>query len=375
VADFYEVLGVPRGATAEQIKKAYRKRARELHPDANPDDPQAESQFKQVAEAYEVLSDPEKRARYDRFGTVGGPGGMGGTGGAPFGGGINDLFEAFFNMGGAGMGGGGGARRGPQRGVDLEVVVQLDLEDTVRGVEHEVKVRTAVACETCDATGAAPGTEATTCTQCNGAGQIRQVRQSILGQMVTTGTCPRCGGEGRILPTPCPDCSGEGRRVEDRTYTVDIPAGVGEGQTLRLSGRGAVGPRGGAPGDLYVEIRVRDHPVFKRAGDDLLADLHVAVTQAALGASIDFATLDGPEPVRIAAGTQTGRVLRLRDRGIPRLQGRGRGDLLLTVVVDTPGTLGDEEEELLRRLAALRGESVEPPSEGGFFSKIRSALS
>ena len=375
MADFYEVLGVPRGATAEQIKKAYRKRARELHPDANPDDPQAEAQFKQVAEAYEVLSDPEKRARYDRFGTVGGPGGMGGMGGDPFGGGISDLFEAFFNMGGGGMGGGGAARRGPQRGVDLEVVVQLDLEDTVRGVEHEVTVRTAVACETCDATGAAPGTEATTCSQCNGAGQIRQVRQSILGQMVTTGTCPRCGGEGRILRTPCPDCSGEGRRVEDRTYNVDIPAGVGEGQTLRLSGRGAVGPRGGAPGDLYVEIRVRDHPVFRRAGDDLLADLHVAVTQAALGATIDFSTLDGPEPVRIAAGTQTGRVLRLRDRGIPRLQGRGRGDLLLTVVVDTPGALGDEEEELLRRLAALRGETVEPPNEGGFFSKIRSALS
>lgn len=369
MADYYDLLGVDRGASTDQIKKAYRKRARELHPDANPDDPQAEAQFKQVAEAYEVLSDPDKRSRYDRFGTANGPGpGMG----DPFGGGISDLFEAFFNMGGNA---GPGTRRGPQRGVDLEVVVDLDLEDTVAGVEREVKVRTAVACSTCEATGAAPGTEARVCTQCNGAGQVRQVRQSLLGQMVTTGPCPRCAGEGQIIPTPCPDCAGEGRQVEDRRYTVDIPAGVGNGQTLRLTGRGAVGPRGGPAGDLYVEIRVRDHPVFRRHGDDLLAELHVAFTQATLGATIEFDTLDGADEIRIAPGTQTGRVLRLRDRGIPRLQGRGRGDLLVTVVVDTPTSLRPEEEELLRRLAELRGEDVEPPSEGGFFSKIRSALS
>jgi molecular chaperone DnaJ len=370
LADYYDLLGVARGASTDEIKKAYRRRARELHPDANPDDPQAEARFKQVAEAYEALSDPDKRARYDRFGTVNGPGGMGG--GDPFGGGISDLFEAFFNMGG---GAGGATRRGPQRGVDLEVVAQLDLEDTVQGVEREVKVRTAVACDTCEATGAAPGTEAVVCGQCSGAGQVRQVRQSILGQMVTTGPCPRCAGDGQIIASPCPDCAGEGRRVEDRAYNVDIPAGVGEGQTLRLSGRGAVGPRGGPAGDLYVEIRVREHPVFRRQGDDLLADLHVAATQAALGATIGFDTLDGREDVRIAPGTQTGRVLRLRDRGIPRLQGRGRGDLLVTVVVDTPTGLSGEEEELLRQLAQLRGEDVEPPSEGGFFSKIRSALS
>lgn len=369
MTDYYDLLGVDRGASTEQIKKAYRKRARELHPDANPDDPQAEAQFKQVAEAYEVLSDPDKRSRYDRFGTANGPGpGMG----DPFGGGISDLFEAFFNMGGNA---GPGARRGPQRGVDLEVVVDLDLEETVAGVEREVKVRTAVACPTCEATGAAPGTEVRVCTQCNGAGQVRQVRQSLLGQMVTTGPCPRCAGEGQIIPTPCPDCAGEGRQVQDRRYTVDVPAGVGNGQTLRLTGRGAVGPRGGPAGDLYVEIRVRDHPVFRRHGDDLLAELHVAFTQASLGATIGFDTVDGAEEIRIAPGTQTGRVLRLRDRGIPRLQGRGRGDLLVTVVVDTPTSLHPEEEDLLRRLAELRGEDVEPPSEGGFFSKIRSALS
>lgn len=370
MADYYDLLGVARGATAEEIKKAYRKRARELHPDANRDDPQAEARFKEVAEAYEVLSDSDKRSRYDRFGTVNGPGGMGGD---PFGGGISDLFEAFFNMGGGG--GNSGGRRASRRGVDLEVVAELDLEDTVRGVEHEVTVRTAVHCDTCEATGAAPGSEATVCTQCNGTGQVRQVRQSILGQMVTTGACPRCGGEGRMIPVPCPDCSGEGRRVEERSYKVDVPAGVGSGQTLRLTGRGAVGPRGGPAGDLYVEIRVKEHAVFRRSGDDLLADLHVAVTQAALGASVAFDTFDGEEVLRVAPGTQTGRVLRLRDHGIPRLQGRGRGDLLVTVVVDTPTEVSPEEENLLRRLAELRGEEVEPPGEGGFFSRIRSAWS
>jgi molecular chaperone DnaJ len=366
--DYYKRLGVSRHASGEEIKKAYRKRARELHPDANRDDPGAEGRFKEVAEAYEVLSDPDKRARYDRFGTAGAA-----SGGDPFGGGIGDLFDAFFNV--AGGGGPGRGRRGPQRGVDLEVVVTLDLEDTVTGVQRDVTVRTAVACATCGATGAAPGSKATTCTQCNGTGQVRQVRQSILGQMVTTGTCHRCGGEGRVIAVPCPDCAGEGRRVEDRTYTVDIPAGVADGQTLRLTGRGAVGPRGGPPGDLYVELRVADHPVFQRHGDDLLAECHLAVTQAALGTTIAFPTLDGEQTIRIAPGTQTGQVLRLRERGIPRLQGRGRGDLLVTVVVDTPTELSGEEEELLRRLAELRGEPVEPPGEGGLFARIRSALS
>jgi molecular chaperone DnaJ len=369
VADYYALLGVSRDASPEEIKKAYRKRARELHPDANPGDADAEARFKQVAEAYEALSDPEKRARYDRFGTVNGPGGFGS--GDPFGGGISDLFEAFFNMGGSTTAG----RRGPQRGVDLEVVVELDLEDTVTGATRDVTVRTAVACDTCAATGSTPGSEATVCTQCNGMGQVRQVRQSILGQMVTTGPCPRCGGEGRVITAPCADCAGEGRRVEERTYTVDIPAGVGDGQTLRLSGRGAVGPRGGPAGDLYVEVRVVEHPVFRRHGDDLVADVAVAFTQAALGASVAFDTFDGTELLKLAPGTQTGRVLRLRERGIPRLQGRGRGDLLITVVVETPTSLAPEEEELLRQLAELRGEEVEPPGEGGFFSRIRSALS
>lgn len=370
--DFYDLLGVERNASADDIKKAYRKRARELHPDANPDDPAAEAEFKQVAEAYEVLSDSDKRSHYDRFGSSGGPG-MGG-GGDPFGGGagLGDLFDAFFNMGGQGGGGG----RGPSnQGVDLEVVAELDLEDTVSGVARDVSVRTAVSCEPCDATGASPGSDSSSCAHCSGSGQVRQVRQSILGQMVTTSVCPICAGEGRIVADPCTECSGEGRKVEDRTYTVDIPPGVAHGTTLRLTGRGAVGPRGGQAGDLYVEVRIRQHPVFVRDGEHLLAELHVAATQAALGAEVNFEAIDGAIDVDIPPGSQTGKIFKVRDRGIPQLRGRGRGQLVLTLIVDTPAELDEEQAELLRQLAELRGESVKEPGEAGLFSKIRSAFS
>lgn len=369
MADFYELLGVERSASADEIKKAYRKRARELHPDANPDDPEAEALFKQVAEAYEVLRDDSKRANYDRFGSANGPGGFGG-GGDPFGGGLGDLFDAFFNNSG-----GAGGRPARARGVDLEVVATLELEDTVRGAAKTVTVRTAVACGECDATGAAPGSGIETCTQCEGAGQIRQIRQSILGQMVTTSACPRCAGEGQVIAEPCRTCSGEGRTVEDRDYTVDIPAGVAHGSTLRLSGRGAVGPRGAEAGDLYVEIRVSAHPVFQRDGERLLAELHVPVTQAALGSDVVFDGIEGPIDLSIPAGSQTGKIFTVRDGGIPRLRGRGRGDLLLTLIVDTPVDLADEEEALLRQLAELRGDSVNDPKDGKLFSKIKNAFS
>ncbi len=370
MADFYELLGVERSASADEIKKAYRKRARELHPDANPDDPEAEAMFKQVAEAYEVLSDDAKRANYDRFGSSNGPGGFGGGGGDPFGGGLGDLFDAFFNNGG-----GNGGRAARPRGVDLEVVATLDLEDTVRGAAKTVTVRTAVACTECDASGAAPGSGVETCTQCEGAGQIRQVRQSILGQMVTTSACPRCAGEGQTIAEPCRTCSGEGRTVEDRDYTVDIPAGVAHGSTLRLSGRGAVGPRGAEAGDLYVEIRVKPHPVFQRDGDRLLAELHLPVTQAALGSDVVFDGIEGSIDLSIPAGAQTGKVFTVRDGGVPRLRGRGRGELLLTLIVDTPVDLSDEEDALLRQLATIRGDTVNDQKDGKLFSKIKNAFS
>jgi molecular chaperone DnaJ len=366
-ADFYDLLEVSRDASAEDIKRAYRRLARELHPDTNPD-PAAEERFKEITVAYEVLSDPEKRARYDRYGAEGLAGDAFG-----FGGGINDIFDAFF---GSGSPFGGGARRGPSgppRGQDIEVVADLTFEEAVFGTRHAVAVRTAVACTTCEATGAKPGTEPITCLECAGAGQVQRVRQSFLGQMVTSSICPRCGGQGQVISDPCPTCRGEGRTIEERSYTVDVPAGVDTGSTLRLSGRGAVGPRGGAHGDLYVHVRVQAHDRFVRDGFDLRCDVPISFTQAVLGAHLEFDTLDGTEDLVIPRGTPTGTEFHLRGRGVPHLERRGRGDLIVRVHVDVPTDVGEEEEELLRQIAELRGDQV-APTDAGFFSRIRSAF-
>lgn len=373
VRDFYEVLGVSRDATADDIKKAYRRLAREHHPDANPDDAEAEARFKELALAYETLSDPERRRRYDIFGTAGGTG-AGARGGDPFGaGGLGDIFEAFFG-GGSPFGGGTSRPSGPPRGVDLEAAVEISFEEMVFGAQADVTVRTAVACEPCGATGASPGTSATSCPTCGGAGQVRQVRQSFLGQMVTSSPCPQCGGAGQTIASPCETCGGEGRTVVERTYTVEVPAGLDPDNVLRLVGRGAVGPRGGPPGDLYVRVRVRAHDRFQRHGADLHHELAVPMTQAALGAVFDYETLDGIEELTIEPGTQTGTVIRLRGKGVPTGRGNRRGDLLVHLVVAVPTDLDDEQEELLRRLAERRGEPVEPPHEG-FLHRIRSAFS
>ena len=371
MADYYELLGVDRNASADDIKRAFRQLARQLHPDTNPD-PAASEQFKLVAQAYEVLSDPEKRSRYDRFGADG----VGtAAGGDPFGfggGGINDIFEQFFG-GQSPFGGGRRGPAGPPRGADLELVVDLTLEQAVFGVRQPVDVRAPVACETCSGSGAAEGSQAITCVECAGLGQVQRVRQSFLGQMVSTTVCPRCNGLGQVVPDPCADCRGEGRRTEERTYTVDIPAGVDTGSTLRLTGRGAAGPRGGPNGDLYVHVRVASHARFVRDGLDLRCDVPVSFAQAALGAHLQFDTLDATEDLVIPRGTPSGKELRLRGQGVPHLERRHRGDLIVRVVVDVPTDLSPEEEDLLRQYAGQRGDDV-APAEPGFLSRIRSAF-
>ena len=367
MADYYELLGVRRDASADEIKRAYRQRARELHPDANPGDAAAEARFKEVAVAYETLSDPQRRQQYDMFGEAG-------PGGSPFGGGggLGDIFDMFFN-GGSPFGGGSSRPSGPPRGQDIEAVVDLAFDEAVFGTEASVSVRSAVFCDDCNGSGADAGTSPVTCPDCGGAGQVRRVRQSILGQMVTAGPCTRCDGLGTVIEHRCPSCGGEGRRLEQCSYTVDVPAGVDTGATLRLPGRGAVGPRGGPAGDLYVHVRVSPHERFWRDGDDLVHELHIGMAQAALGTQVELETLDGSEVIPIDPGTQNGCVVTFRGRGVPHLQGRGRGDLLVQVVVDTPDDLSDRERELLQQLAAERGELIDPP-EHGLMAKLRSAF-
>ena len=370
MADYYELLGVSRTASEDEIKRAYRQAARRYHPDANSSDPDAEARFREITEAYETLRDPERRRRYDTFGPDADR--MGAHAGAPgdmFGAGLGDLFDAFF--GGAGFT--GGRRGGPRRGDDVEIAIELEFRDAVFGVERELQVRAAIVCETCGGSGARAGTTPIRCANCSGSGQIRRVRQSILGQVVSTLPCDRCRGLGEVIESPCTACAGDGRALATRTVHVAVPAGVDHGTTLRLTGEGGAAFRQGVPGDLYVHLRVTPDPRFERSGDDLVTTLHVAMTQAALGAELDVATLEGPEPVQIAPGTASGKVLRLRGHGVPHMRGRGRGDLHVRIEVDTPGALDDEQERVLRMLAGLRGEAVAEP-ETGLIHRIRSSF-
>jgi molecular chaperone DnaJ len=366
MADYYELLGVSRSATADEIKRAYRRRARELHPDTNPD-PAAEEQFKEVARAYEVLSDPDQRARYDRYGEAG----VGAASDPIFGGGLGDIFDAFF--GGSSPFGTQPGPTGPPRGQDLEVVADVAFEVAIFGATVPVTLRTAVVCEECGGSGAALGTRPVTCNECGGLGQVRRVRQSVFGQMVTAGPCRRCGGSGQVVSTPCFRCRGETRVVEERTYNVDVPAGVDTGSTLRLAGRGAAGPYGGPSGDLYVHVRVAASDRFRRDGYDLVAEVPISIAQAALGTHVEIEAPDGAVQVAVPAGTQSGREFRTRHRGVPHVDGRGRGDLRVVARVETPTNLSDTEQELLRRLADERGETVDPPATG-VFSRLRSAF-
>lgn len=374
MADYYELLGVAHQATAEEMKRAYRQKARELHPDANPGNAASAEKFKEVSRAYQVLSDPEQRSRYDRFGEQG----VGGANGGPsmddiFSGGLNDLFSSLFGNSGGGNGFGRRGPGGPPRGQDMEVVAGVSFEQAVFGATVPVMLKLPQRCGACDGTGAGGGTKPVTCVDCNGLGQVQRMRQSLLGQMVTTSACPRCGGLGQVVVTPCPTCRGEGRITAEHTYQVDVPAGVDDGATLRLTGRGAAGPRGGSAGDLYVHLRVTSHDRYYRDGNDLVTSVAVSPSQAALGTVVTLPTLDGDEELVVPAGTQPGREFVLRSRGVPRLQGRGRGDLRAMVTVAVPTKLSDEEVDLLRQLAELRGEEVGSPDKG-LFSRIKSAF-
>ncbi|MBE7323687.1 molecular chaperone DnaJ [Nocardioides sp. Y6] len=380
--DLYDLLGVSRDADGDQIKKAYRKLARQLHPDVNPD-PEAQEQFKQVSTAYEVLSDPQKRAHYDRGGDPFGGAGAGFGQGAGFS--FTDIMDAFF--GGAapgGQGGGRGPRPRTRRGQDALIALEVELAEAAFGVTKEIKVDTAVTCGQCHGAGAAPGTEPVTCGTCHGAGEVAQVQRSFLGEIRTLRPCAACRGYGSLIPDPCRECSGDGRVRSRRTLNVKIPAGVDDGTRVQLAEQGEVGPGGGPAGDLYVEIRVAQHATFVRHGNDLHCTVSVPMTAAALGTTLDLplleadlpeATEGAEEPERtfeleIRPGTQSGTEQVIRGRGVPGLRG-GRGDLIATVVVETPSKLDARQEELLRELASLRGEEA---PEGTVRSSSRSVF-
>ncbi|MBR23116.1 MAG: molecular chaperone DnaJ [Microcella pacifica] len=361
MADHYEVLGIDRGASADEVKKAYRRLARELHPDVNPSGEAAE-RFKQVTHAYDVLSDPQQRQQYD----MGGSGGMGGASGF---GGFGDIFETFF--------GGGQSQRGPrsrrERGQDALLRVEVELDEIIFGTHREIEVDTAVLCETCNGSCCSPGTEPATCDICRGSGQIQRTVRSLLGNVLTSSPCGTCRGYGTVIPSPCPTCAGQGRVRARRTVAVDIPAGVDTGLRIQLPGQGEVGPAGGPNGDLYLEMKVKTHETFSRNGDDLLATVEVQMADAILGTTVTLPGLDGDVSVELKAGTQSAEIITIKDRGITRLRGSGRGDLKIGVQVVTPARLNSKETELIKQFAASR--RPVPPQfatfQQGLFSKLR----
>jgi molecular chaperone DnaJ len=367
--DYYELLGVARTAGESEIKKAFRRLARELHPDVS-DAPDAEERFREVVEAYEVLSKPETRQLYDRFGHAGLRSGGFQPTSFDFGG-LSDLFSAFFGDDLFGVGGSGRGRRG--RGGDVAADVEIELVEAALGVKRAVPFPVSVPCSTCAGSGAAPGTHPSTCTRCGGEGRLQQVSRSAFGQFVRTQACPVCGGAGQLVDTPCLDCKGAGQVLEERTLDVDIPAGIHDGQQIRISGEGHSGLLGGRAGDAYVRVRVRPDPRFVREGTDIFATVDLTMTQAALGASVTVPTLDGDEQLEFAPGTQPGEIRVLRGRGMPVLQGFGRGDHRVLVNVAVPRRLTDEQRRLLEEFERSARDDTYRVDEG-FFEKLKSAF-
>ncbi|MBM4168882.1 MAG: molecular chaperone DnaJ [Ignavibacteria bacterium] len=386
--DYYDILGVARSASADEIKKAYRQLALKHHPDRNPGNKESEEKFKEAAEAYEVLGDPEKRQRYDRFGYEG----MRGTNFREFTD-INDIFSTFGDIFGGAFGGSifdevfRGGQRGRRRssagqgtpGSDLRIKLSMTLEEIAEGVEKKIKVKRQKKCDLCSGSGAKPGSSRTTCPQCQGSGEIRQVSRSMFGQFVNITTCAYCGGEGKIIKEPCTSCGGDGRTAGESTIKVNVPAGVSQGNYLTLQGQGDAGRRGGPPGDLIVMIEEKPHEHFRRQGDDIIYDLLVSFPTAALGGEVEIPTLTGKAKLVVEAGTPPGRMLRMRDRGIPHLNSHGRGDQLVHINIWVPTKLNSEERELLKKLSSA--EHINPNEEERkstskkFFERMRDAFS
>lgn len=366
--DYYEVLGVPRSASQDDLKRAFYKLARQYHPDVNKE-PDAPVKFKEINEAYQVLSDADKRAMYDRFGQAGvsgTPGADAGFGDIPF----TDIFESLF---GAGFGSRTRTRRGPQPGAHLKTTLTLEFEEAVFGADKDISVPRLETCPSCKGSGAEPGTSPTRCPQCRGTGEVRRATQSIFGQFINVAPCPRCGGEGEVINTPCHECGGQKRVQVMRKLVVKVPPGVDEGTQIRLQGEGESGTGGGPSGHLYVQIAIKPHAKFRRDNQDLMYDLPLNIAQAALGAEIQVPTLDGQELLKIPAGTQHGKTFRLKGRGVPNLKRSGRGDMIVTAMVGVPTHLSEKQKALLREFSKTLDDT--PPSEDkGFLDQIKDAI-
>ena len=375
--DYYEVLGVEKTASVEEIKKAYRKKAIQYHPDKNPGDKQAEENFKEAAEAYDVLSDPQKRQRYDQFGHAGVGGASQGGG---FGGGMSmddifsqfgDIFGSFGGFSGFGGFGGGRSARRVNRGTNLRVKVKMHLQEIATGIEKKIKVKKYVACQHCNGTGAKDGKSNSTCSTCKGSGQVTRVQNTILGAMQTTSTCPTCEGEGKIINEKCTFCNGEGVLMSEEVISINIPAGVGEGMQLSLSGKGNAARRGGVNGDLIVLIEEEEHPELVRDGNDLLYNVFIGYPEAVLGETVEIPTIEGKVKVKIEAGTQPGKILRLRGKGLPDVNGYGKGDLLAKVNVWIPKNLSKDERKLVEKMKEAEGFKPGSGDKKSIFSKMK----
>lgn len=373
--DFYEVLGVEKNASDADIKKAYRKLAKQYHPDMNPNDKTAEAKFKEVNEAYEILSDSQKKARYDQFGHAGvDPNGFG-SAGAGFGdfdfGGIGDIFESFF--GGSGFGRSSRSRSGPQKGADLKYSVEITFEQAAFGIEKEISINRHEACSSCGGSGAKAGSSPAACKQCNGTGQVQYKQSTPFGQFVNVKTCDVCHGEGKVITNPCPSCNGKGTIRKTVKINLNIPAGIDDGQTMSLRGEGNPGSKGGPAGDLFVTVNVKPHVLFKRQGNDVVCEMPITFVQAALGAELEVPTLDGAVKYNMPEGTQTGSIFRIKGKGIPYLRGNGRGDQYVKVEIDVPKKLNEKQKAILKEFADISGDEVYEHRKG-FFDKMKDAL-